>query len=120
MKEVRKDKKLYCVINDIYGNSVKTDTVYMRMTASIKTEPKNVTAAYGKKAKTTVKALGDRLTYTWYYKDPGSTEYKKSSNITATYKAYMKPSRNGRKVYCVIKDKYGNTVRTKTVTLGKK
>ena len=90
------------------------------MTVSIKTQPKSVTVKNGAKAKVTVKALGDGLTYTWYYKDPGQLKYKKSSNTSATYTAEMKSSRNGRKVYCIVKDKYGKTVQTKTVKLKKK
>lgn len=120
MTEARKDRKLYCVVTDKYGNSVRTNTIRMRLAASITSEPKSVKAELGTKAKTTVKAVGDGLTYQWYYKDVGSSKYKKSSNTKATYTAEMKPERDGRKIYCVVTDKYSNTAQTKTVTIKKK
>ena len=120
MTEDRKDRKFYCIITDKYGNEVKTKTVTMKMAASITTEPKSEIVKNGSKAKITVKAVGDGLTYQWYYKDPGSSKYKKSSNAKATCTAEMKSSRNGRKVYCIVEDKYGNAVKSKTVSMKKK
>ncbi len=120
MTEARKDRKLYCVITDKYGNEVKTKTVTMKMAASIKTEPKSVKTAIGKKAKFTVKAAGDGLKYQWYYKDTDGKKYKKASCTKATYSIELTKARNGRKFYCVITDKYGNTVKSKTVSMKKK
>ena len=37
-----------------------------------------------------------------------------------TYSAEMNESRDGRQIYCVITDMFGNTVKTNTVTLSAK
>ena len=90
------------------------------MAATITTQPKSVTAAKNSTAKTTVKAVGDGLTYTWYYKNPGTSDFLKSSCTSATYSTAMTSARNGREVYCVVTDKYGNTAKSNTVTLSMK
>ena len=118
MNNKSKDRIVYCVIKDKYGNKVQTKKVPLRMAASITTQPKNASAKVGAKAKTTVKAMGDGLTYTWYVKDKGDSKFTKSSLKTATYSVKMSKSNNGRQVYCVVKDKYGKKVTSDTVTLG--
>ena len=53
-----------------------------------------------------------------YYAKKGSSKFKKvSSAKTATYSLKMTSSTDGRKVYCVVTDKYGVSVKSKTVTL---
>ena len=117
MSSSTKDRKVYCVITDKYGNEVKSKTVTLRMAATVTTQPKSVTVAKNKTAKTTVKAAGDGLTYKWYYKNKGASKYSKSSITSKTYSAKMTSKANGRKVYCIVTDKYGKKVQTKTVTL---
>ena len=118
MDSKSKDRYVYCVVKDKYGNQVKTDVVRLRMAATVKTQPKSVTAKKGATAKITVKAAGDGLTYTWYYKDKGASKFKKTTSFKGTtYSAKMSSDNNGRQVYCVVKDKYGNTVKTSTATL---
>lgn len=110
-------RQVYCVITDKYGNSVKTKTVTLSMKFGITKQPSNVTVTKNKTAKVSVSAEGDGLKYQWYYKDRTSKKFKASSTKTSTYSVKMTSSKNGRQVYCVIKDKYGNSVKTKTVTL---
>ena len=43
------------------------------------------------------------------------SKYSKSSVTTSTYSVKMTSKVNGRYVYCVVKDKYGKTVKTVTV-----
>lgn len=119
MKEARDGRQVYCVITDQYGNSVTTSTATMTMEhyAEIVTQPKDASAVAGKSAKVTVKATGDGLTYAWYYKNPGSTKFTKSSVKGSSYSLLMSAERSGRQLYCVITDQYGNTVKTDTVTL---
>ena len=123
MNDSRAGRKVYCVITDKYGNSVTTDVVTLSMLSNviITKQPTNVTVANGSKAATTVTATGEGLTYTWYYTSNGkTTEFYVSSVTSATYTTTMDATRDGRKVYCVITDKYGNTVKTNTVTLSMK
>ena len=85
--------------------------------AKITTQPKTGYAKKGTYASVTVKATGDGLTYTWFVKDVGDKTYTQSSQKTNTYKVKITNTTKNRKAYCVIKDKYGNTVKTETVTL---
>ncbi|MBP3387618.1 MAG: InlB B-repeat-containing protein, partial [Clostridia bacterium] len=89
--------------------------------ATITKQPTSVTVAMGETASTTVTATGEGLTYTWYYtSNKAGVEFFVSSVTSATYTTTMDATRDGRKVYCVITDKYGNTVKTNTVTLSMK
>jgi hypothetical protein len=110
-------RRMYCVITDAYGNTVTTNTVTMTASLSITTQPKNYVGAVGSTATATVKATGEGLTYQWYFANPGATSFTKSGSKTATYSATLTASNSGRRMYCVIKDAYGNTVTTKTVTM---
>ena len=117
MSTAAKNRYVYCVVADKYGNSVKSKTVLLREAVSITTEP---TTGYAKKnatAKVTVKASGDGLTYTWYVKNSGASKYTKSSVTTASYSVKLTSTTKNRYVYCIVKDKYGKTVQSKTVLL---
>ena len=121
MNASRTGRQVYCVVEDMFGNVVTTKTVTLSMKARIATQPKSVTVASGKLAKVTVKAQGEGLKYTWYYKDRGSKKFVKTSSFTgSSYYVYMNSARNGRQVYCVVTDRFGNTVTAKTVSLNKK
>jgi len=115
MTEKVHGRRVYCVVTDVWGNKVQSNTVLLRRAASIVTQPKSVTVAKNKTAKVTVKAAGDGLKYTWYIKNAGSSKYSKSSVTKSTYSCKMTSKVNGRYVYCVVTDKYGKTVKTTTV-----
>ena len=89
---------------------------------SIVKQPEDAIAASGEKAIVTVNATGDGLTYKWFYKNKAMTSFVESTSITSdTYTVEkMTSSRDGRQIYCVITDKYGNSVTTDTVTLTQK
>jgi len=111
-------RRVYCIITDQYGNTVKSSTVLVRRQATITKEP--ATAAYAKKgAKASIKisTLGDGLKYTWYIKNDGASKYSKSSVTSATYSVTMASKVKGRRVYCVVSDKYGKKVQSKTFIL---
>ena len=117
MSSTTKNRQVYCVVTDKYGNSVQSNTVYLRRAVSISTQPQDLVVAKGDTAKLTVKALGDGLKYEWYYKDAGSSEFKKSTITSSTYSVEMTAARHERQVYCKVIDKYGKTAKTDTVTL---
>ena len=112
-------RKYYCLVTDKYGQTVKssTATLTMKTVAKITTQPKSVTVKNGSTAKVTIKAVGDGLKYTWYYLKPGATKYTKASVTSATFSVKMAAAWKNAKVYCVIADKYGNTVKSSIVTL---
>ena len=116
MTSAKSGRKVVCKITDKYGNTVKTSAVTLSQ-INITKQPKSVKAASGEVAKTTVKAEGTGLTYQWYIKNPGSEKFSKSSVTSATYSCKMSKEISGRQAYCKITDKYGNSVKTKTVKL---
>ncbi len=90
-------------------------------TVKLVSQPKSVEVDNGKDATVIVGATGTNLTYTWYYKNVGSTKFTKSTTVTGpAYTVQMSESRAGRQVYCVVTDGGGNTVTSNTVTLGMK
>jgi len=113
-------RELYCVITDKYGNSVQTDTVTMSARESLKivTQPVDcVVDCIGDTATFTVVAEGEGLSYIWWYRNPSSTAFTKSVIKKATYSTPVTATSNGRELYCVVTDKYGNSVQTNTVTM---
>ena len=119
MNAARSGRKLYCVVSDAYGNSVKTNTVTLKMipVLTITKQPASVKVAEGAKATVKVTATGEGLKYTWWYAPAGSTKYSKSSVTGASYSVTMDATRAGRKLYCVVSDAYGNSVKSNTVTI---
>ena len=121
MNASRAGRQVYCVITDAYGNSLTTDVVTLDMDSQalkITQQPISVTVAAGERARVTVIAVGDGLTYQWYYKDPGDDEFRLTTSFTSNYYSItMTGSRSGRQVYCVITDDKGNSVTSNTVTL---
>ncbi len=101
MSSKNSGRKVYCKITDKYGNSVKTKTatLTMRTTLKITAQPKSSSAYNGKSVKLTVKAKGDGLKYTWYYKDKGAKSFKKTNTFKGnTYTLEMSSKNSGRQV----------------------
>ncbi|MBQ9762250.1 MAG: starch-binding protein [Oscillospiraceae bacterium] len=120
MNSTRAGRRVYCVITDQYGNSLTSDTVTLSMdcTLRILQQPTDVTAASGEMAKVTFKAYGVGLTYKWYFANKGSEQFALTSTFTGNkYTTPMNNARDGRRVYCVVTDQFGNSVTTDTVTL---
>ena len=117
MNEERNGRQVYCVVEDAYGNTIQSDTVTLHMAVSITTQPKTTYTQMGSSAKVSVKASGDGLTYTWYLKNAGSSKFSKSSTTTASYSVKMSSTTKNRMVYCVVKDKYGKSIKTDVITL---
>jgi len=120
MTTARAGRQIYCVITDAYGNTVQTDTVTLNMIVpvTITVQPESVTVDKGEDAVVTFTAEGDELTYEWYFKNANATVFTKTAAFTGnTYAVAMDDSRDGRELYCVVTDKYGNVVQTDTVTI---
>ncbi len=119
MNGTRAGRQVYCVITDKYGNELKTNTVTLGMAVKITKQPTTVSVQSGKQAKVTVSASGEGKTYKWYYKDKGASKFTLTNSFKGdSYYVEMNGTRAGRQIYCVITDKYGNSVKTNTVTLG--
>ena len=112
-----KNRQIYCIVTDKYGYKAQSKTITLRESASITTQPKTGYAKYGETAKVSVKASGDTLKYTWYVKNAGATKFTKSSITKSYYSVKMSSTTKNRQVYCVVTDKYGKKVTSKTVYL---
>ena len=113
------DRQVYCVITDHWGNQAVSDTVTLSLPAPIMItqQPADGYAFSGDKVSSSVVAKGDSLSYQWYIKNVGQQSFSKSSVTKATYKVTMNEKSDGRQVYCVITDKDGNQLQTRTATL---
>lgn len=113
------DRQVYCVITDHWGNQAVSDTVTLSLPAPIMItqQPADGYAFSGAKVSSSVVAKGDSLSYQWYIKNAGQQSFSKSSVTKATYKVTMNEKSDGRQVYCVITDKDGNQLQTRTATL---
>jgi hypothetical protein len=122
MAEYCNGRQVYCVVTDQYGNSVTSEIATMTRTPKalkILTQPQDVQAAVGEKVKITVVAQGEGLTYQWYYKNRSSKDFVLSGYTGNSCSTTMSNSTDGRQVYCVITDQYGNSVTTEVVTMFK-
>ena len=119
MNEERNGRSIYCVVTDKYGNSVTSQTVKMLIgkIVEIKEQPKDVEAKIGETAVVSIVATGDDLTYEWWVKNVDSEKYFKSSSEEPEYKVKVKEEHNGRQVYCVVRDKYGNIATSKNIKI---
>ena len=115
-----------CVIKDKAGNTVTTQTVKLIKAASaitVKAQPSDVTAAIGDKVSFTVSAEGEGLTYQWQCSSNNGQSWYNSTYpgyATNTMTMTATEARCGLVYRCVIRDKAGNTVTTRTVKLIKK
>ena len=113
-------RQVYCVITDKYGNSVTTDVATISLPVKelkILTQPTDVYASLGEKFSIAPEVEGEGLIYQWYYKNAGGKSFAVSSNKTSAYAYSMQSYMNGRSVYCVITDQFGNTIQTGVATI---
>lgn len=116
MRPEKSGREVYCVVTDPYGNTARTDTVTLNMqipegyALRITRQPEDAFADVGERATVSVEAEGAGLSYQWYIRSEGRTSWSKSSVRSAVYAVTMNKSRDRRELYCVVTDKYGNTV----------
>ena len=117
LTEANSGRELYCVVSNA-GGSVQSATVTMTIPDPpvITVQPKPYTGAAGSRARFTVTAEGEGLTYQWYVKNPGEDTFKKSSVKQAVYSATLTEANSGRELYCVVSNG-GGSVQTDIVTM---
>ena len=111
------NREIYCVITDANGNSVRTDTVLITAPLTITKQPADVEVAVGEKFSISVQAVGDGLSYQWYYSGNGGKSFAVSSFKGKSYSMTMQEYCHNRQVYCVITDAYGNAVTSQIATI---
>ncbi len=105
-----------CIVTDQYGVSVTSSAVSMTISKiTITTQPKDYVGKVNSTAKFTVKAVGEGLTYQWQYSE--SMFWENSSVKAASYSTKLTDARDGRRIRCVITDRYGTEVATDSVTM---
>lgn len=107
--------EFFSVTSELDYIKIITNEAYIGPT--IVRQPTDSQVKLGERYCVTVEAEGDGLTYQWYGKDAGATEWFKSSVIDNTYDDIMTAKRAGREVYCVITDAYGNQVTSEVARL---
>ncbi|MCR4805511.1 MAG: DUF285 domain-containing protein [Clostridia bacterium] len=125
LSEARDGREVYCVITDEAGNTVETDVVTMSLWLpegyegpAITAQPEGWEGAYGEYPAIRVEAEGDGLTYQWYFRNAGTEKWNKSSDKDDCYDSYpLSKARDGREVYCIVKDRYGLTAKSEAATM---
>ena len=109
-----------CRVTDSLGKSVYSDTVSVTVkpVAKITRQPVNASVSPGDSLTLSLKAQGIGLNYQWYFKKSGQSSFSVWKNHThASETVTPNDSWNGIQLYCVVKDSYGNSVRSDTVTV---
>ena len=117
MLPFRAGREYFCVVTDKNGNFVQTNVVKSRVILEITKQPRDVQAEIGKEISIDVGAVGEGLTYQWYYKNESDSEFSLSCFTGATYTVTMEEYRHLRQVYCVVTDKDGNTAKSDVATM---
>ena len=109
-----------CTVTDGSGSTVdsKAATVTMNIPLAIKQQPQSVTAEICETVTFSVKASGTGLSYQWYFKKAGDSDWSKwNGHTTAVTFADANYSWNGMQVRCIVTDGKGNTVISKAATV---
>ena len=120
MQTYMHNRQVYCVITDANGHSVQTETATITrppQALRIVEQPQDARVNVGEKFSISPKVEGEGLTYQWYVKEAGAKAFKVSSIKGSAYALTMQKYMIGRQVYCVITDKYGNSVTTDVATI---
>ena len=119
MTEESAGRQIYCEVRDNYYYSTTSKIITIGAPVEITNKLSNVSVEMGEELVVNVDAKGCGLTYEWYYKNSDMSEFK----ITDTFKGStyrlkeMTNQRNGRQIYCVVKDMFENEAKTDTITL---
>lgn len=110
--EVREDHHTHT-----YENGICTICGEVQPGPVITGQPESISAERFAEVIVSVVAEGDDLTYAWYYRIPGETEFRASSCTGDTFRTVMSGDLHGCQVYCVITDIAGNSVTSETAVL---
>ena len=112
-------RRVYCKITDKNGVSVNSEEATISYPAGpvIITQPADWTGAQGSMVSIKVVAQGEDLTYQWFYRPAGKSNWIATDDVDDTYNIKLTNARNGREVRCKITDKYGNTVTSDSAVM---
>ena len=101
----------------IYENGICTICGSAQPGPVITGQPESVSADRFAEAVVSVAAEGEGLTYAWFYRCVGETEFRTSACTGDTFRIVMSGDLHGCEAYCVITDGDGNTVTSDTAIL---
>ena len=119
MKQALDGRQFYCQVTDANKKKVKSNKVTLTWdtTLAITAQPKGVSVKDGETAKATIKANGKDVTFAWWEKKPGETDFTLTDQTSSAYSLTMSEAADGTEVYCVVTDETGATVTSNTVAL---
>lgn len=112
--------QVYCAVKASGGQSVNSNicTIKVYQTLSVTTQPKSVTVTDGANVTFKVVASGTELSYQWYYRKKGVSDWSKwNGHTSASTSATANTTWNGMQLYCLIKDGNGGSVKSSVATI---
>ena len=112
--------KVYCRVTDSTGAFVDSDSASVSLIEKvvILRQPQDVIARAGRSVSFSVVAKGDGLTYQWYYRKAGASDWSVwKGHTSATTTAVANESWNGMKVRCLISGGTGQGVYSGAATV---
>ena len=112
--------RLYCRVTDGGGNKINSDeaTVTLASALAITTQPTNKTVSLGDSLTLSLKATGEGLTYQWYFRKKGQSDFSAWNNRTHASEAVTPNATwDGIQLYCVVRNSAGNTTKSNTITV---
>lgn len=113
--------QLYCLVKDAFGKSVKSNTIKITVTEiklKITRQPTNLGFYLGDSVTVSLEAQGTGLTYQWYYRKYGQETFSKWNGRThASETVTPNESWFDIRLYCIVKDASGKSVKSITITL---
>ena len=112
--------KVMCKVTDGSGSTLNSNaaTVTMVIPFAITQQPQDVTADAGDNVTFRVNATGKSLSYQWYVKKSGASDWTAwKGHTTASTSAVAGESWDGMQVRCEVTDSSGSTLRSNAVTV---
>ena len=112
--------QLYCIVKDGSGNTKQSNTitVTVKTVPVITTQPTNKTVNLGDSLTLSLKATGEGLTYQWYFRKKGQSDFSVWNGHTkATETCTPNATWDGIQLYCVVRNSAGNTTKSNTITV---
>jgi hypothetical protein len=112
--------QVYCKVTDADGKTADSQaaTITIEAPITITYHPQDVSVRSGEYATFSVKATGKELTYQWYYRKKGATEWSVWKNrTTPSTTATSNDTWDGMQVYCKVTDADGKTADSQAATI---
>lgn len=107
-----------CIVTDQAGNTIVSETRVANVFA-VTGQPVSAAVTEGQTVNFEVSAIGQGLSYQWYFKRPGGS-WKKAT-VTSAYTESLaitgSTANNGTSYRCVVRDSEGNSITSSTATL---